>query len=44
MMDGDENIALGDFRVGDRIVIKGVHNGSATDLEATEVRRNAPAL
>ena len=40
LKDGDNKIALGDFRVGDRILVTGVHNGSATDLDATEIVKN----
>jgi len=40
LKDGDNTIAFGDFRVGDHILVTGVHNGSATDLDATEIVRN----
>lgn len=38
--DGATKITLRDLKVGDHVVIKGVHNGSSKDLEATEIQRN----
>ena len=38
--DGTTRITLSDLKVGDHVVIKGVHNGSSKDLDATEIQRN----